>query len=203
MNIIELRDINLMQENKIIFQNFNLNLKLGEKLQICGKSGNGKSTLLKIILGFQGIDSGDIYINGKLVEGKGFAEARKLVSYVDQDVSLQASNVKALLKNISQFKYNNYDGGFDNSLADLFEFNLDLLDKNVNELTGGERQRLGIIIAIMLKRQIFLLDEATSALDHDLKIKVADYFAKAPETVIAISHDEVWDNTKAFRRVEW
>ncbi len=202
MGFIQLRDICLKQDNKLIFHNFNLSVERGEKLQIAGKSGSGKSTLLKILLGFQNIDSGQIIFEGNTVEGKAFTELRQNFAYVDQAVSLPSVDVKSLLKTISQYKYNNYNGEFDEGLAKLFEFDLNLLNKNTDELSGGERQRLGIIIAVMLNRPAFLLDEATSALDHDLKIKIAQYFANVSQTVVIVSHDDVWGTLGNFRRVE-
>jgi putative ABC transport system ATP-binding protein len=55
------------------------------------------------------------------------------------------------------------------------------------------RQRVAIVISLLLERKIFLLDEITSSLDKDLKKTVADYFLDNPDwTVIAISHDEPW-----------
>ena len=60
-------------------------------------------------------------------------------------------------------------------------------------MSGGERQRLAIIISVLLKRNIFFLDEITSALDKHLKKKVADFFVEKDDwTAIIISHDPVW-----------
>ena len=62
---------------------------------------------------------------------------------------------------------------------------------------------MGIILAIMLNRPVFLLDEVTSALDKDLKKTVADYFADCERTVIAVSHDREWAECGNFRKVVW
>jgi len=83
----------------------------------------------------------------------------------------------------------------------FFEFDEKLLDKTIYDLSGGERQRLGLIMAIMLNRPVYLLDEITSALDTELKERVAEYFAKTDNTVIAVSHDDVWMKTGNFRKV--
>ena len=70
----------------------------------------------------------------------------------------------------------------------------DILDKNFQELSGGEKQRIGILIALLLNRDIYLLDEVTSALDVNLKKTVADYFlARENWTLLVISHDREWE----------
>lgn len=199
--IIELKHIDLAFEDKTVFKDFQLSIMPGEKLRIGGKSGNGKSTLLKILLGFQSVDDGDLLIEGKVIHGKDFKEIRQLFAYVNQDVTLRPGVVTDVLKDIATYSGNDFSGELDLELAKRFDFDLNLLQKNTDELSGGERQRLGIIIAIMLNRPIFLLDEITSALDSELKKKVVDYFKNCPETVIAISHDEEWSNLG--RKVEW
>lgn len=73
------------------------------------------------------------------------------------------------------------------------ELEYDILDKNFQELSGGEKQRIGILITFLLNRDIYLLDEITSALDVNLKKKVADYFlAREDWTILEISHDREW-----------
>ena len=70
----------------------------------------------------------------------------------------------------------------------------DILDKNFQELSGGEKQRIGILISLLLNRDIYLLDEVTSALDVNLKKTVADYFlAREDWTLLVISHDLEWE----------
>lgn len=203
MSLIDFSKIHLRYGEKKIFKDFSLSIDEGEKVLITGKSGNGKSTLLRILLGFANFDSGALFVRDKLVTPADYAEIRKLFAYVNQDVTLRPGNTRLVLGEIAKFSGNTYDGGFDEELAERFEFDLELLDKDTEELSGGERQRLGIILSIMLDREIFLLDEVTSALDEGLKRKVADYFAASDKTVISISHDREWTASQKFRKVEW
>ena len=77
-----------------------------------------------------------------------------------------------------------------NELLKYFELESDILEKEIERLSGGEKQRIAIINALLLEREIFLLDEISAALDKKLKIKTLDYFFKNKEyTILSISHD--------------
>ena len=204
---IQFKDLMIKFGDRTIIKDYNLAVKKGEKVLISGKSGTGKSSLIKALLGFIDYEAGDILVNGNVIEGKEFRNIRNQFAYVNQDVTLRKGSIKNYLLEIQTYKYNSFEftGEYllDEKLMTYFEFDPQYLFKNSEELSGGERQRLGIIMAIMLKRPIFLLDEITSGLDRELKKKTVEYFAQCSETVIVISHDEVWEQQKNFRKVGW
>ena len=86
---------------------------------------------------------------------------------------------------------------------DFLRLPASVLDDEYEKLSGGEKQRIAILIALLLKRNIFLLDEVTSFLDAELKKKIITFFTQNREwTVLAISHDPDWldaDNIKVIR----
>ncbi|HKK95366.1 MAG TPA: ABC transporter ATP-binding protein [Anaerovoracaceae bacterium] len=201
MKKIEFKNVSLKFGDKKVLNDFNLEINEKDKILISGKSGKGKSTLLKILLGFENIDDGKIMIDGKDLEELNMFEIRQIFAYVNQDITFRIGRIKDILKEISKFSGNDFDGEIDSNLMKCFEFDEKLLDKTIYDLSGGERQRLGLIMAIMLNRPVYLLDEITSALDTELKERVAEYFAKTDNTVIAVSHDDVWMKTGNFRKV--
>lgn len=202
MSIVEFQQVNLTYGEKVVLKDFSLKVSKGEKILIVGKSGIGKSTLFRLLLGYDEKDGGKIFLNGQQIEKLEIYKARQLFAYVNQDVTLRSGMVKSVLEDIGKFSGNQYTGNLDLELAKYFEFDLGLLEKEMEELSGGERQRLGILIAIMLERPVFLLDEVTSALDKDLKQRVVDYFDQTDKTVIAISHDPQWQMAHQFRKVD-
>ncbi len=200
--MIELSNICLSYSGKRVLDKFNLKVNKGDKVLLYGKSGGGKSSILKVMLGFQDADSGKVLFCGEEITGIDFRWLRNQFAYVNQDVTIRGGIVSDILVEISNFLHNSFSGKLDSDILSLLELNEDILNKQVAELSGGERQRLGIAIAISLNRDIYLLDEITSALDTELKDKVTEYFTTTDKTVIAISHDSSWLNNPNFIHVE-
>jgi len=203
--MIKLKDITVKINDVYILKDFNLSVEKGEKVLISGKSGIGKSTLLKLLLGFTLPDKGCITFDNTELDKKSIWEIRKRMAYVSQDLDIGQGEVKALIKEIFFLKTNSKSSFNNNELIKLlhyFELKEDILFKNYDELSGGEKQRIAIIISILLEREVFLLDEITSALDESLKQKVLNYFLdKKDITIIIISHDTDYKKNNKFRTI--
>jgi putative ABC transport system ATP-binding protein len=192
--MIEFRDVSVSFSEKNILTDFSMKVSEGEKIIITGKSGLGKSTIIKLLLGFIHPDEGEIFFKSKKLDKKSIWEFRKNAAYVNQNSDIGEGLVKNQIKRYMDFRLNRHHK-MDrmDELFNQFSLTSDFLDKKIEELSGGERQRVAIVISLLLERKIFLLDEITSSLDKDLKKTVADYFLDNPDwTVIAISHDEPW-----------
>ena len=149
-----------------------------------------------MLLGFKEPSEGLLYYREKPLNSQVAWEIRKEVSYVSQDTDLGQGPVKDLLDEVFSYRPNREKKSPErlNTLMKELELEKDILEKNFETLSGGEKQRIGILISLMLGRDIFLLDEATSALDIELKKKVADLFLKSEDwTVFIISHDKEWE----------
>lgn len=194
--IIKYENIGKFFGSKKVISDFSIRILRGRKILLRGKSGTGKSTLFKMLLGFEKLSEGSLYYRGKPVNSQVAWEIRKEVSYVSQDTDLGQGPVKDLLDEIFTYLPNREKRSPEklNTLMKEFELEKDTLDKNFENLSGGEKQRIGILIALMLGRDIFLLDEATSALDSELKKRVVDHFLKHEDwTLFVISHDKEWE----------
>lgn len=205
-NLIEFKNLKLSFGEKEIFNGFNLTIYCHQKILILGKSGKGKSCLINALLGFQNLDGGDILFKNQRVKAKDFRLLRQSCAYVNQDVTLGSGLVLDFLREIAAFSYNNLkfkDNFLDEKLLSFFDLDNSIYAKNLAQLSGGERQRLALVVALSLKREIIVLDEPTSSLDDDLKLKIANYFAKVPQTVIVISHDHQWLDNSAFTQIRW
>ncbi|ERJ13660.1 ABC transporter ATP-binding protein [Haloplasma contractile] len=203
--MIQYKNISLEFNNQTLFKHFNLTINRHEKVLLNAPSGSGKTTLMKLVLGFIKPDSGDIIVDGITMTSKTLKEIRSKIAYVSQDVDLYNQRVNELLSNILNYKVNK-DLKFDELEMDkLFNvFNINhVRTKMIEELSGGERQRLGLVTALLLKRPILLLDEITSGLDKKMKEKVVSYILSLDQTMLIISHDQLWKEHDQIKVVEW
>ncbi|WP_297434591.1 ATP-binding cassette domain-containing protein [uncultured Cetobacterium sp.] len=201
--MISFKNISIKFNNKIVLNNFNLVVNPGEKILISGVSGKGKTTLLKLLLGFSTPNSGNIFVDNLELNEQNINIIRNKIGYMPQSTPFLNVKIEKLIHTIFNYKENlKTKLDMDILIKTLKEFNLDssILSKNINQLSGGEKQRLAFVIIILLDRKIWVLDEITSSLDQDMKEKVTNYILNTNKTVILVSHDkiEALDN---FRKV--
>ena len=190
---IELKEITLTYEGKVLVEDFSLVVGRGEKMVLRGASGRGKTTLLRAILGFSQPTKGHIVIGGKLLGPNTVWQLRTQIGYVPQEPELGEGNVRQWLERPFNYKANKLVRGNMERIPELFRdffLPMDLLEKEVQVLSGGEKQRVAIVSAILLERPILLLDEPTSALDEQSKERLIHYLASKKDlTALVVSHD--------------
>lgn len=177
-----------------VLNDFSFEINQGDKVNVSGRSGIGKTTLFRLIFGFEHVDGGQIFYKEKPLTDKLLHELRRELAYVSQDLNIGVGNVRRFFEETLSLKANIAQKANVlqclNELLAFFELSEALLDKNIEDLSGGEKQRVAIVNALLLQRKVFLLDEVTSALDKSLKEKVLNFFLKNEDyTVIYISHD--------------
>lgn len=164
-------------------------LRDGEILAIYGKSGAGKTTILRLIAGFEKPDFGEIKFQNKIIfDNKIFIKPQfRNVGYLFQDY--------ALFENMSVFKnllYAKNDPKFANELLEMAEIS-HLKNAKISTLSGGQKQRVALARAIMRKPKILLLDEPLSALDNEIRIKLQKFLQEISKkfeiSMLLVSHD--------------
>lgn len=176
---------NTINENKV-FSDFSLEVKEGDFISIIGSNGAGKSTLLNIISGNIQCDEGIIEINGEDVSNKDEYKRSKMIGRVFQNPSLGVAPNMTILENLSLADNKGKKFGLTLGINRkripyyeklLKELDLGLEDKlynKVNLLSGGQRQALSMLIAVMSKPELLLLDEHTAALDPKTSLKIME-----------------------------
>ncbi len=203
--MIVFENVSYRAGNKQILKNLSFRVKKGEKALIYGKSGTGKTSVLRLIMGFVRPDSGKIVFNNKKTGPREIWEIRKKAAYVPQDLSMGRGRVENVFREILGFRANaggEFNAGEFDRLKKTFGLDDDTGKKDIEDVSGGERQRLNIILAVMLKRDVFLLDEVTSSLDRETGGKVLDYFFKNKKfTCMCVSHDPALKKIKNIKTI--
>ncbi len=178
-----------------------LTIKPGEKVGVVGRSGAGKSSLVKLMLRFYDTESGAIRIDGQNIADVTQESLRRVIGMVQQDSALLHRSIR---DNILYARPDATEADVVAAAkkADAHDFILTLQDQegrtgydaHVGErgvkLSGGQRQRVAIARVILKDAPILILDEATSALDSEAEAAIQDALFRimAGKTVIAIAH---------------
>ena len=194
--MIKTKEINFNYDNQVFFKFSDINLKSGENLLILGDSGIGKTTLLHILSGLLKTNSGSIELFGKeITQFSSFQLDRfrrdNIGVVFQRPHFINSLTVKENLQ-LAQYIANKKDNKrIENVLKNLNIF--EKLNKNINELSQGEKQRVSIALAIVNSPKLILADEPTSSLDDGntfnviklLKKQASDFGAQ----LIVITHD--------------
>lgn len=192
--LLVLEGIHYQIDEQVILDAVSFTLKPGEFKLITGPSGCGKSTLLKIVSSLLSPTRGNITFNGKNIDDVAPEEYRKQVSYCFQTPALFGDTVYDNLALPYQIRKLKPDEK--RMCQDLAQLALpdSMLKKGINELSGGEKQRISLIRNLQFMPKVLLLDEVTSALDEDNKRNVNELIhhlvAEQGLGVLWVTHDK-------------
>lgn len=184
------------KDSQTLFEDFNLNIKPGEKVGLVGHSGSGKSTLVRLLSRYYDIQNGQILIDGQDIRNVTQYSLRRNIALIPQEATLFNRSI------FDNIRYGNVHAGSKDVYAaakkayihDFIERLPNKYDSKVGErgimLSGGERQRIAIARAILKNAPILILDEATSALDSESEYYIQQALKELMKnkTVIAIAH---------------
>ena len=178
---------------KQVLKDFTLQVKEGEKLILLGASGSGKSSILKLLMGIEGSQGGEISIGNRALSTLPEECLFRSISYIQQEVFIFDGSI---YENITLFqKYSEEElkqaiekAGLKNLIS---EKGLDYpCGENGSALSGGERQRINIARSLLRKTPILLADEITAALDKENSYLVLDSLLSLENiTEILVLHD--------------
>lgn len=200
--MISYENIMLQVHQQTLLNNVNLQVFAGEKLVVRGSSGCGKSSLLKCLVGAIPLNSGTIHVDQIKLSAATVADIRSRVAFIGQEPILGAEQVREALHLPFTFKAHCENQPTNNQILRLLErlhLSADILDKACARISGGEKQRIAILRALLLKKTIFLADEITSALDPESRAAVMTELFRPEITLLSVSHDPEW--IKACDRV--
>jgi general L-amino acid transport system ATP-binding protein len=193
-NILSINNLNVFYESFHAVQNISLSLNEREIVVICGPSGSGKSTLIRAIAGLEKADSGDIFINNKLMNEKEVSK-NNIFGMVFQQFNLfpHLSIIENITLPLIKVKKLSKSESIEIAEGVLNKVKIiDQKDKYPSKLSGGQQQRCAIARSLAMNPKIMLFDEPTSALDPEMINEVLDVMsdlASTGMTMIIVTHE--------------
>lgn len=202
-NTIVLQDVNKTYfgaQPLHVLKGIDLTIGRGELVSIMGASGSGKSTLLNILGILDNYDSGNYYLDGKLIkdlnETQAAATRNAMIGFIFQSFNL--INYKNAMENVAlPLYYQGVPRRKRNAEALEYLDRLGLRDWALhmpNEMSGGQKQRVAIARALINRPQIILADEPTGALDSATSQEVMDLLREVNRTgmtIICVTHEQI------------
>jgi peptide/nickel transport system ATP-binding protein len=176
--VLEIKSITFgYTKDKLIYDNFSLDLKKGEIISIVGASGSGKSTMFELI-------------TNNLKLNKGIIKSKKIAT-IYQDPYSSFHPTYNIIEQINDV----VDSIDDNELVNYLEklsLDKELIYKKPHELSGGQLQRCSILRALLIKADVILADEPTSALDNITALNTMQMLLKFLDRcgILLITHDK-------------
>ena len=194
--MIEVINLKKKFKDTEVLKDISFDVKDGEIAVVVGKSGAGKTTLMRCINGLEEFDSGELVLNGESIKNNNdMKKVRGKIGMVFQNFNLFPH--MTVIENIIEAPVNVFGENKEEALKkakDLLKM-VDLADKGDNypfQLSGGQQQRVAIARACALKPDVICFDEPTSALDPESIQNVIDVIKKLKENgmaIIIVTHD--------------
>jgi phospholipid/cholesterol/gamma-HCH transport system ATP-binding protein len=197
--VAEIQNLNKSFGTNHVLKNFNLKIEKGENMVIFGKSGSGKSVLIKCLAGLIEPDDGQIIVLGENIANLKLDKLnvlRKKIGFLFQSAALYDSmtvreNLKFPLRDLTAISKKEIDALVFEALENVgLE---DSIDKMPSELSGGMRKRIGLARTLILKPQIILYDEPTTGLDpitsKEISLLILEIQKKYQAASVIITHD--------------
>lgn len=189
--------------NQEILKDISITFEKQDFVSIVGPSGSGKSTFLKLCSHLISPVQGKILYNDKDMCHCNPLELRKKIAYVFQTPHLFGNTVEDNMK----FPYNLRNKPYEEKNVDkwfkMLGLDLTYLSKDINKLSGGEKQRIAFVRSILFLPEILLLDEVTSALDQENSQRMEEVVRKLNQegvTILWITHDRN-QNTQVANKI--
>lgn len=195
--MIEFKNIKKVYGEKEVIIDFNLVIEKGDFITIVGRSGCGKTTILKMVNGLNIPDEGHIYVNGKDIKNENIIELRRNIGYSIQGTGLfphmTVENNIAYVPNLLNKTNKNKTKEAVNKLMNIVGLEESMMNRYPDELSGGQQQRVGIARALAASPEIMLMDEPFGAVDEITRKMLQDEILRIhgelEVTILFVTHD--------------
>lgn len=210
--IVEIKNLTKRFDSNVVLDNISIDVHRGENLVVFGRSGQGKSVLLKCIIGLMHFESGQILINGQDISKltvKELNEVRKNIGFLFQGAALYDS--MTVKENLEFPLKKHFPDKSQKEIDEKIHYTLELvsleeaIDKIPSELSGGMKKRIGLARSIITDPELMLYDEPTTGLDpittKEISELIINLQKKLNMTSIAVTHDLICAEIIADRAI--
>ena len=171
--IIEANNLSIVYDGNSIFDDVSFYLEKGDRLQLKGKNGCGKSSIIKLLLGYNINYEGSLNMSGNLK-----------ISYISQDTS-------HLFGNLTEYaKENNIDESLFKSILRKLDFEREQFEKNMESYSEGQKKKVLIAKSLCEQANLYIWDEPLNYIDVFSRMQIEDVILKYCPTMIFVEHDE-------------
>ncbi|GEO64630.1 ABC transporter ATP-binding protein [Companilactobacillus nantensis] len=191
--IFEVKNLFYQVGETKILKDITLDIEQGKYLTVIGPSGSGKSTLMRILASMISATSGEVLFHGKDISTYEPTEYRQKVSYAFQQPTLFGKTVRENLAFPFEVRKQAFDEDKVIKYLEMVNLNQDYIDKSVNDVSGGEKQRIALLRNLLFQPEVLITDEVTAGLDTENKAivhKMLNEFNQRGLTILRVTHDE-------------
>ena len=179
-------------ETKIL-KDINLDIEQGKYITVVGPSGSGKSTLMRILASMISATSGEVMFHGQNIDTFETTKYRQKVSYAFQQPTLFGKTVRDNLAFPFEVRKEEFDEQKVIDYLQMVNLNSKYINKSVNDVSGGEKQRIALLRNLLFQPEVLITDEVTAGLDaenKDIVHKMLNEFNQRGLTILRVTHDE-------------
>lgn len=192
-NIFQIKHLFYKVDETTILKDINLEIQRGKYITIVGPSGSGKSTLMRILASMISSTSGEVIFDGKSIETYDPILYRQKVSYAFQQPTLFGKTVRENLEFPFEVRKKEVDEAKVIDCLKMVNLDESYIDKSVNDVSGGEKQRIALLRNLLFPPEVLITDEVTAGLDAENKEivhKMLNQFNQRGLTILRVTHDE-------------
>ena len=183
--LIEAHNIEISYDDRVVASNINFYLEDGDRLQLKGKNGSGKSSIIKLILGNDITYHGELYIQSGLK-----------ISYVSQETSHLNGKLSDFIRD------NKIDEALFKSVLRRMDFESGHFEKDISSYSEGQKKKILLARSISEQANLYIWDEPLNYIDIYSRMQIEDLIKKYNLTMIFVEHDEAFSNEIANKVVE-
>lgn len=181
--LIDVHDLTIIYDDNMIFDKVSFSIEDGDRLQLKGKNGCGKSSIIKLLLGEDIKYEGTMHMNNDLK-----------ISYVSQDTSFLCGDLRLFARD------NNLDEPLFRAILNKLDFDKELFSRKIESYSEGQKKKILIAKSLSEQANIYIWDEPLNYIDIFSRIQIEEAILSYEPTMIFVEHDETFSDKIATKQ---